>query len=290
VTADDFGLAPEVNDAVETAHRDGILTAASLMMGGGAVDDAVRRARRLPTLKVGLHLVLVEGHAVASPSLVPDLVDSSGCFRKDMLESSLKIFASPGVRRQVATEIAAQFAAFLATGLELDHVDAHKHFHLHPTVAEILCRVGERYGMQAVRAPVEPEGLVAEVERSAGRGRSRGVPDGDDDPGPGAVSLRLTRLFAWRLSRQLHRRGLKTADRVFGVKWSGALDERRLAGLVGCLPDGVTEIYCHPATSDRFEGAAARYRYAQEFAALLSSGVAEEVRRRGIVRTAYSEL
>ena len=71
VTADDFGAAVEVNEAVEAAHRTGILTAASLMVSGAAAGDAVARARRNPNLRVGLHLVLVEGRPTLPAAAVP---------------------------------------------------------------------------------------------------------------------------------------------------------------------------------------------------------------------------
>ncbi len=73
LTADDFGLSEAVNEAVERAHRDGVLTSASLMVAGPAAADAVRRARRLPALRVGLHLVVVEGPAVL-PRQIPDIL------------------------------------------------------------------------------------------------------------------------------------------------------------------------------------------------------------------------
>ena len=102
LTADDFGAALEVNKAVECAHRDGILSAASLMVAGEAAGDAVARARALPSLRVGLHLVLVEGRPVLPASAVPDLVDSTGHFRTDMARAGAAMFFLPKVRRQLA--------------------------------------------------------------------------------------------------------------------------------------------------------------------------------------------
>ncbi|HEX5867450.1 MAG TPA: hopanoid biosynthesis-associated protein HpnK, partial [Beijerinckiaceae bacterium] len=166
VTADDFGLVPEVNEAVEAAHRDGILTAASLMVAEPAAADAVERARRLATLRVGLHLVLVEGRPALPPERVTDLVDGDGRFRTDMARLGFDIFARPRVRRQLEAEITAQFEAFAATGLTLDHVNAHKHFHLHPTIAGTIISIGRRYGMTALRVPVEPRAVISQIERA----------------------------------------------------------------------------------------------------------------------------
>src|SRR5271154_41077 len=135
VTADDFGAAVQVNDAVEQGHRGGVLTAASLMVSAPAASDAVARAKGLPRLRVGLHVVLVEGKPTLPASAVPDLVDASGHFRGDMARAAAAMFFFSSVRRQLEAEIEAQFDAFRATGLDLDHVNTHKHFHLHPTIA-----------------------------------------------------------------------------------------------------------------------------------------------------------
>ena len=138
VTADDFGAAREVNEAVEKAHRGGILTAASLMVAAPACADAVAKAKSMPSLGVGLHIVLVEGRPILPPDSIPDLVDAGGFFRNDMVRAGVAMFFRPAVRKQLAKEIEAQFEAFRRTGLPLDHVNAHKHFHLHPTIANTI--------------------------------------------------------------------------------------------------------------------------------------------------------
>ena len=153
VTGDDFGLALPVNEAIEVAHRDGILTAASLMVSGQAAADAVERARRLPTLRVGLHVVLVQGRPVLPPEKVPDLVGESGEFGARLVRAGFRFFFLPAVRRQLEAEIRAQFAAFRETGLALDHANGHSHMQLHPTVMALIIRVGREFGLRAVRVP-----------------------------------------------------------------------------------------------------------------------------------------
>lgn len=185
VTADDFGAAREVNDAVEACHRNGILSAASLMVTGAAAGDAVTLAKSLPGLKVGLHLVLVEGRPMLPPTAVPDLVDRTGHFRTDMARAGAAMFFRPSVKRQLAEEIAAQFAAFRATGLALDHVNAHKHFHLHPTIAALMLSIGRDFGVTAVRVPLEPASVLARIE-----------------PAPSSAVAALTAPFARGLRRR----------------------------------------------------------------------------------------
>jgi len=224
------------------------------MVGGDAAKEAVALAHRLPGLRVGLHLVLVDGTPTLAPERIPDLVDGRGRLRKDLTRTGVDIFLRPGVRAQLGAEIEAQFAAFRATGLKLDHVNAHHHFHLHPAVCSKVLDVGRRYGMAALRVPREPSGIVRS-DHSAGRpGRSDSVTPW--------VAL---------LDKRCRRRGLTVADQVFGLAWSGAMTEERITQLLQVLPDGLTEIYCHPATSGAFLGAAAGYRYADELAALTSA-------------------
>ncbi|WP_284212174.1 hopanoid biosynthesis-associated protein HpnK, partial [Methylobacterium brachythecii] len=164
VTADDFGLSLEVNEAVEQAHREGILTAASLMVSAPGAADAVARAQRLPSLRVGLHLVLVEAWPTLPPAQLPSLVDDNGLMRRDMGRLGFDLAAKAAARRQLAAEITAQFEAYKATGLPLDHVNAHKHFHVHPLIAGAVLAIGARYGMRAIRVPREPRALLRLAE------------------------------------------------------------------------------------------------------------------------------
>lgn len=260
VTADDFGAAREVNDAVEAAHRGGILTAASLMVAAPAAADAIARARRMPSLRVGLHIVLVEGRPVLPASAVTHLVDRNGAFRSDMAALGAVISFSRQARLELAAEITAQFEAFRATGLTLDHCNAHKHFHLHPVVGRLMAAIGARFGLRATRIPLEPAHVLRAVEPQT----------------PRRPAL-LTMPFALLLRRRYRAAGLLAPDRVFGLQWSGQMTEGRLSGLIRHLPDGLTEIYLHPATGP-FAGSAPGYRYAQEFDALMAAGVAAACR------------
>ena len=255
VTADDFGAAPEVNEAVETAHRRGILTAASLMVSGPAAADAIARARCLPSLRVGLHLVLLEGRPLSPPAAVPHLVNGAGTFPANPAALGTLLACSREARRELAAEITAQFAAFLDSGLTLDHCNAHKHFHLHPVVGGLLAAIGPRFGLRAVRLPLEPVAILRRVER-------HGV----------SPSAALAQPFAVALRRRLAAAGLFTTDRTFGLRWSGQLRRERLAGLIRHLPPGTSEIYLHPATAP-YPGSARGYRYREELEALTAPEV-----------------
>ena len=274
VCADDFGRDIAINEAVEAACRDGILSSASLMVAAPAAADAVARAHRIPGLRVGLHLVLIDGSPVLPPGEIRGLVGADGRFDDSQLRAGLRYFFAPGMRRLLAAEIGAQFEAFRATGLALDHVNAHQHMHLHPTVARLVVEIGRSYGMRAVRLPAEP---VAVLRR--------------------AFPSEHYRAPAYRpviaaLRRRLRGAGLAVNDHVFGIAWSGAMVEDRVLGLLPHLPPGVSEIYFHPATRQTPALAAAMpgYRQTEELAALLSPVVRQLVADLGISLIGYGDL
>jgi chitin disaccharide deacetylase len=242
------------------------------MVGAPATARAVELARRLPRLAVGLHLALVDAEPVLPASAVPDLVDGRGRFRANMALSGAAMFFLPHVRRQMRAEVRAQFEAFRATGLRLDHVTAHKHFHLHPSILSAVVELAKEFGVPAVRAPLEPRAVLAQVEAT----------------GPPLSALAHAPLA--RLQRvRLRRAGMGAPDQVFGLAWSGAMTRSRLAGLIAHLPEGVTEIYTHPATASDFAGAAPGYRYEEELAALTSPNLRHLIAAEGVASGGFSD-
>ncbi len=278
VTGDDFGLAKPVNEAIEEAHCAGILTSASLMVGASAADDAIERARRLPSLRVGLHLVLVEGRPVLPPEKVPDLVDKNGEFSTRLIQTGIRYFFLSVVRRQLEAEIRAQFEAFRKTELPLDHVNAHNHLHLHPTVLDLTLRIGEEYGLSAVRLPFEPALCSWRASRSS------------------LLSRLVTGFFLspWtaRTKRRLARAHVNFNDYVFGMFDSGAMTVERTLRILECLPEGLSEIYFHPACRrcPEIDRTMPGYKYEEELVALTSPAVRLTLERLGVRRTAFSDI
>jgi hopanoid biosynthesis associated protein HpnK len=274
VTADDFGLHESVNQAVEQASRAGILNAASLMVTAHATKDAVRRARLLPNLCVGLHVVLADGWSTLDAQLIPEIADPTGRMHSDMFRKGVRFFFKSAARRQLEAEIRAQFAAFARTGLTLDHVNVHKHFHIHPTILSILLEVGRDYGMPAVRVPDEPFWFAV---------RSAGVL-------PGLAQALLSPWIAL-MKHRLHRARIFHNDRIFGIAGSGAMDEAGLLAILARLPPGVSEIYLHPATQSgsAITASMSHYRHAQELDALSSPRVRAALNAVA-VRGGYTEV
>ena len=273
VTADDFGLTVPVNEAIEAGHRRGILTAASLMVAGEAAADAVTRARALPRLGVGLHLVLVDGAPVLPPEEIPDLVGRDGRLRANVVAQGTRIFCSPAARRQAAAEIRAQLEAFRRTGLALDHVNAHHHFHLHPTVQRILIALAPEFAIRAIRVPYEPP-------FASWRRGTRGA---------AWLDACLTARRARRLKRRLSAAGIASNDCVFGMAHTGAMESAIVQRYLAALPDGVSEIYFHPAL-ERPAVWPERYRSRGEFEALVDPANAALIAKRGIAAINFAAL
>jgi hopanoid biosynthesis associated protein HpnK len=278
ITGDDFGLAVPVNEAIETAHRRGILTAASLMVGADATEDAVARAQRTPSLKVGLHLVLVEGRPILSPALIPDLVNEHGEFSTHLITAGVNFFFRPGVRRQLQSEITAQFLAFRKTGLTLDHVNAHNHMHVHPTILGLILKVGKEYGLSAMRLPYEP--LLPSWRASR--------------TGFASKFALWALLFPWMklLKVRLKLARVRSNDFVFGLHDSGHVNSHLVLRFLMHLPEGVTEIYFHPATRrcSEIDRTMPDYEHEREFEALMNPVVKEALERRGFRPLSFSEL
>lgn len=276
VTADDFGLDPAVNEAVAHAHEDGILGTASLMVGADAAAEAVTIAQSRPTLGVGLHLVLTDGRAVLPRRAIPDLVDEAGHFREGMAAAGARFFFRPAVRRQLAAEIRAQYEAFAETGLALDHVNAHKHFHVHPTILSLALAIGRDYGLRAMRWPYEPRAST--------------------DPG-GETRRRATfeaaLMAPWlrRMRQRIARAGVVSNARMLGLRATGHMTEPRVLAAIEAARSGpVAEIYCHPATRDGLTPAMADYEHRGEYAALLSPRVAGAMQAAGLRSIGFAEL
>jgi len=278
ITADDFGASVPINEAVELGHRNGILTSASLMITGKAAEDAVERARRLPHLGVGLHLTLIDGHPQLPASQVSELVGRDGRFFSSELPVVLRLTLFARARAQAEAEIRAQLEAFRRTGLPLDHVDGHHHLHLHPQIQRILVRLAPEFGIRHVRVPHEPF-------RTAWRAtHDRWL-------------LRLaSALFVGSLSGAMRRRfgraRIAGNDQVLGLVDSGHMRPERLKAFLRALPDGVSELYLHPATrrAGPLDTLPADYEPEAEYAALIDAGVRQTCAESGARLTTFGAL
>jgi hopanoid biosynthesis associated protein HpnK len=217
--------------------------------------------------------VVVSGTPVLPPSVLPALVGADGEFGDGVVGASCRFAFDRAARAQLEREIRAQFEAFRATGLALDHANAHRHMHLHPTVARLMLAIGQEYGLKAVRIPSEE---LATLRAASAR------------PGELAVAA-LHRPFAALLRRRVRAAGLAANDRLLGLAWTGAMTEDRVLRLIDTLPAGVSELYLHPAAarSAALARAMPAYRQTEELAALVSPRVRQRIEAGNIELIGY---
>jgi hopanoid biosynthesis associated protein HpnK len=266
VNADDFGRSHSINEAVIRAHREGILTSASLMTNEPGFDEAVKLANENPKLGVGLHLTLLCGHSALPPEKIPGLVNPRGEFSENPVATGFRYFFNRSLREPLRAEIHAQFARFHATGLPLDHVDGHLHLHLHPVVFGILMADAENLGIQRMRFTRD---CLARSRRMA-RGRW-------------FYRISHAAIYQWlsnRAREPLRQRGIKHAQITFGLLQDSHVDEEYVLKLLPELPPGDSELYSHPSLDE----------FKHEFDALVSPRVKELVKKLGIELIRYQDL
>lgn len=270
VNGDDFGLTPGVNAGILDAHRDGILTSASLFANAAATDDAVKLARRIPTLGIGCHLVLVDGTpvlpAVELPTLTRDgrFLPTWGAFIRRAIRGRLSLV-------EVERELTAQIDRLASEGLPLTHLDGHKHVHAFPPVFDIVARLARRFGIRAVRVPCERPALPLLYGRAASSGTRR-------------QALENVALVPWarRDGALLARHDLPPAPWFRGRVLTGLFTSTTLHRLLSSLPEGVSELMMHPGYVDEPLGrlpTRLQKQREQEVSLLTEAGTIEAIRR-----------
>jgi chitin disaccharide deacetylase len=229
VNADDLGWTAGVNRGIAEAHRNGIVTSASLLANGDAFAEAVALARGTSGLGVGVHLNLNTGSPVAPRSSVPSLLNDAGEFEGGPDGLLLRIATRGLSLREVETEWSAQISKVRDAGIEPTHLDGHKHVHMLPGLFEIALRLAKRHGIGAIRVSHEASTLRAALST----GEARGL-----------------KLLARDARKQVERAGVSTADHFCGIAQTGELTREGVARLLRSLPEGTTELMCHPGYAD----------------------------------------
>ena len=266
VNADDFGRSASINEAVIRAHRDGILTTASLMVNEPGFDEAVRLARENPRLGIGLHLTLLCGHSALAAARIPGLVRRDGRFTDNPATAGFRYFFQRNLRPQLREEIHEQFRKFRDTGLPLDHVNGHLHMHLHPTVFRILMADLAQLGIERMRLTRDPFRL--NMRLASGHFFYRALHVGIFHP----LSRGARPAF--------ERRNIRHTQAVFGLLQNARVDEDYVSRLLDHLPPGDSELYSHPSLDE----------FKHELDALVSSRVRARVKELGIELIRYQDL
>jgi chitin disaccharide deacetylase len=282
LNADDFGLTRGINEGIIRAHRDGILTSATLMANGPAFDDAIELAKAHPKLGVGCHLVLSGGTSVAPRETIPSLAGPDGSLPESL--AALVVSVTSGNLRtdDIETELRAQIAKIRSAGIEPTHVDTHKHTHCHPRVMNVVARVARACGISKIRNPVEDLRDSWQSTRPDVPGRILDF--------AASCAVRLVRSQFQSIAK---RYGLRWPDHFLGLVVTGRLDPSALAYLIEALSEGSTEIMLHPGVWDpELEKVGSRLQRQREteMQALMSPQVSRAVREGQIRLISYREL
>jgi len=208
INADDFGFTRDVNAGIVHAHREGVLTSTTLMATGDAFEDAVRLAHQTPSLDVGCHLVLIQGHALTTGQRFPDTPQ----------ELVRGLFKRKG-RLSIYEELQAQIRKIISAGIRPTHLDSHKHSHAFPTIFRIVIRLAQEFGIPYVRLPLD-----------------KAMPYG-------AIPCALLDPVYRRLARN---RNVRMTDHFLGFRLTGSFDEASFKTALAALQEGTTEFMCHP--------------------------------------------
>jgi hopanoid biosynthesis associated protein HpnK len=266
VNADDFGRSHSINEAVIRAHREGILTTASLMVNERGTAEAVELARENPQLGVGLHLTLLCGHSALTAEELPGLVDGSQRFKENPVRVGMEYFFKRNLKEQLRAEINAQLERFHATRLRLDHVNGHLHLHLHPVIFKILMAGAREWGITHMRLTSDPFWLNARL--ASGEWPYR------------ILHALVYKFLSWVARPALRTRGIKHTGPVFGLLQNGRVDEEFVRRLLPRLPPGDSELYSHPSLE----------QFKNEFDALVSRPIKALTHELGIKLIRYQDL
>ncbi|HEY1659780.1 MAG TPA: ChbG/HpnK family deacetylase [Candidatus Sulfotelmatobacter sp.] len=242
VNADDFGYTLGVNRAIVEAHTSGIVTSTTLMASGSAFRDAACKAKQLPQLGVGCHIVLIDGEPVLDPAILRSITTrNSGSpeFRDGLKSFAFRALSGRLDPGELEAEASAQIRKIQAEGISISHLDSHKHTHLFPAVLRPILRAARACGVRALRNPFGPR---------------RPLKSGDLLARPSLwtryAEVRLLNALAGRFHDTVKKEGFVTPDGTLGVEVTGSLDEALFYAVANIIPEGTWEFVCHPGYND----------------------------------------
>ncbi len=280
INADDFGLTAGVNRGISEAHENGVLTSATLMANGAAFEDAVQISHSAPRLSVGCHVVLVDGSPVLDPARVPSLLQTESLkFRQGLSKFAILSLGRRLNADEIEAEATAQIRKLQSAGIEVSHIDTHKHTHIFPHLLRPLLRAAKACGVRAVRNPFEsvPMSLLAEQPSLWKR----------------LSQVKLLGVFAKTFHQSVNDAGMLSPDGALSIAATGALNEELFRALIENLPDGTWEFVSHPGYNDtelQTVGTRLRESRVQELHILTSPAARDMLDRNNIELISYRDL
>lgn len=241
VNADDFGLTEGVNRGILDAHRRGLVTSTSLLANGAAFHSAVAFARHTPALGVGIHLNLTDGRPIAPPSEIPSLVNAAQSFAAQPPQLARQLLAGTVQLAHIEREFRAQIEYVLAAGITPTHLDGHQHVQAWPSIFAITVTLALEYGIRGIRCSAERMVNLTSILRTQSPVRFLRQ----------FVVARALALLAIGQRAKAWRANLACPAYCYGITQTGLLDMTNLETILRSVPEGASELMCHPGYSDR---------------------------------------
>jgi predicted glycoside hydrolase/deacetylase ChbG (UPF0249 family) len=285
VNADDYGMAVGVNAGIIEGHQRGIITSTTIMATGGALSDGVARLKEAPALATGCHLVLLGERPISAPARVSSLIDRDGNFPRTLTAFMLRMMAGEVKYQEILTEFRAQLDRLIELGITLSHCDSHKHSHAHPMVLDAAIQVAEEYKIRYIRNPFERCRLrgVWQLHRANGSGQA----------GQKFVLGKMLGYYRMVFDMRMRETPVRCPDHFHGFVATGLLSPEIIRLILAQVPEGISELMCHPARLEAdLQASATRLKESREreLAALTSTQAHQAIKEHSIELTSFREL
>jgi len=277
VTADDFGIRAEINAGIIEGHRNGIITAAALLVNAMATDEATQLSKENPGLEVGLHLSIVEGYCLSGGKSLMDREEyfpGRPCLHRNWA-AFLRAFLRGHISKtELENEMRAQIEAFLRIRASIPFANSTQHLHLLPGLQDIILSLCDEYKIPWIRLPL-PAGKISFSIRGG--------------------QMRLLRRFGKKLANRVDSSNisLNFPDAFLGFEEGGALTEEKLLKLIDQVKPGITELMTHPGHESSFLRTRLRgykhFSWESELQALVSPAVIQKIKERQIQLCGFSQ-
>lgn len=229
INADDLGWSVGITDGILKAHREGIVTSATLAANMPDAERAAALVVSQPSLGVGVHLNACQGQPLCPQARA--LTDGNGTMQSTAIGLISRCILNPRLIKTISAEFEAQIRWALDHGIQPTHLDSHRHVHAYPPLFIGVVRLAKRYGVPFVRWPCEKlprGGWPLEPRRQLG-------------------TARLLRAVC--ALNVLTGRSLRVTRGTWGIADTGLISKEWLARAAEALPEGITEVMTHPGFS-----------------------------------------
>jgi predicted glycoside hydrolase/deacetylase ChbG (UPF0249 family) len=240
ITADDFGISKEANDAILKSFQEGSLTSTCIMATGSAFEHAIEQTLpEFPEIGLGVHLNIIEGKTLQNPTRNSLLCDAYGTYNNGFVKLLAKS-ANKKFLDEVETDFRLQIEKVLNKA-KVDHLNSHVHTHAIPNIFEITCKLAQEYGINYIRTQNEIPYFVPNLQKHLELRYPINL-----------IKLELLNTFTQINRQTLKKYSVATNDYFVGVSYTSYMDEDAIKYGIAKVnePNSLTEVILHPTTDE----------------------------------------